>query len=67
MSITMSRPSTKAAAQRRRLRLWLPLLLAGALVSATAGPMITGFNSLDGLGLAGIVGGLLGFAWDAEQ
>ena len=67
MSITMNRPSTKVAAQRRRLRLWLPLLVAGALVAATAGPMITGFNSLDALGLAGIVGGLMGFAWDADQ
>lgn len=67
MSTTMNRPSKKVATQRRRFRLWLPLLVAGVLVSAAAGPMITGFNSLDAIGLSGIVVGLLGFAWDADQ
>lgn len=55
-------PSQRVAAQRRRTRLWLPLLVLGILVSAAGGSMIEVFNSLDVLGLIAVVAGLLGLA-----
>lgn len=61
------RPSDRVAAQRRRAFLWLPLLLAGVLVSLAGGPMITVFNSLDAIGLALMVGGLVAFIRDVEK
>ncbi|ALV45809.1 hypothetical protein MB46_10290 [Arthrobacter alpinus] len=61
------RPSERVAAQRRRAFLWLPLLVAGALVSLAGGPMITVFNSLDAAGLALMVGGLVGFIREVEK
>lgn len=61
------RPSGRVAAQRRRAFLWLPLLMAGVLVSLAGGPMITIFNSLDAIGLALMVGGLVAFIRDVEK
>lgn len=61
------RPSERVAAQRRRAFLWLPLLVAGVLVSLAGGPMITVFNSLDAVGLALMVGGLAGFIREVEK
>ncbi|SEE25215.1 hypothetical protein SAMN04489740_0973 [Arthrobacter alpinus] len=61
------RPSERVASRRRRAFLWLPLLVAGALVSLAGGPMITVFNSLDTAGLALMVGGLVGFIREVEK
>ncbi|WP_133159088.1 hypothetical protein [Arthrobacter glacialis] len=67
MSAPYVRPSERVAARRRRLFLWLPLLMVGALVTVVAGPMIIVFNSLDVAGAALMLGGLLGFALDVEK
>lgn len=60
-------PSARVAAQRRRMLLWLPMLVLGAVASLAGGSMITVFNSLDFLGLAFIVAGLLGFVYEVER
>lgn len=62
----MKTPSTRVAANRRRALLWLPLLVAGAVVSLAAGPMLTGFNSLDAAGLVFMAAGLAGFVREAD-
>lgn len=66
MSTTMNRPSTKVAAQRRRVFLWLPLLALGILVSAAGGPMIDVFNGLDVLGLLLTAVGVRGFLAEVD-
>lgn len=67
MSTHMTRPIPRVAARRRRAFLWAPLLLAGALVTAAAGPMIGVFNSLDVAAIVLMTAGVLGFAWDAGK
>lgn len=61
------RPSERVAAQRRRAFLWLPLLVAGVLVSFAGGPMLTVFNSLDAAGLGLMIAGLVGFIREVEK
>lgn len=61
------RPSERVAAQRRRAFLWAPLLVAGVLVSIAGGPMITVFNSLDAIGFALMVAGVVGFIREVEK
>lgn len=60
-------PSVRVAAQRRRLLLWLPMLVLGAVASLAGGPLVTVFNSLDGAGLVLIVAGLLGFLHEMDK
>ncbi|MHA7270422.1 hypothetical protein [Arthrobacter sp. HLT1-20] len=67
MSAPVMQPSPRVAARRRRLVLWLPLLVAGALVTVAAGPMITVFNSLDVASLVLLLAGLAGFAFEMEK
>lgn len=62
-----TRPSGPVAAQRRRAFLWLPMLVAGAMISLAVSPMITIFNSLDVLGLVLTVAGLLGFIREVDN
>lgn len=61
------RPSERVGARRRRLILWLPLLIAGVLFSGAGGPMITIFNSLDLIGAALMLGALVGFVKEMDK
>jgi hypothetical protein len=67
MARIMARPSSRVGAQRRRVFLWLPLLVLGSLVTLAGGSMITVFNSLDAAGLVLIVVGLLGFVQEVDR
>lgn len=67
MSAPLGLSPQRVASRRRRTRVWLPLLVAGALVSIAGGPMITVFNSLDAAGIALMVAGLLGFVHEMEK
>jgi hypothetical protein len=67
VSARLARPSSRVAAQRRRVFLWLPLLVRGSTVTLAGGSMITVFNSLDAAGLVLIVLGLLGFAQEVDR
>lgn len=61
------RPSERVAARRRRAFIWAPLLVLGAVISLAGGPMIEVFNSLDVMGLACTVVGLLGFVREVDR
>lgn len=63
----MAAPMTRAATNRRRTRLWLPMLVLGAVATLVGDPMIIVFNSLDLLGLMLMVAGLLGFAREVDK
>ncbi len=67
MAAPMVRPSARVGAARRRALLWLPMLVAGLLVSIAGGSMLDVFNGLDLLGLMLSVGGLLGFASEVDK
>ena len=56
------RPPGRVAAARRRAFLWLPMLVAGVLVSAAGDPMIVTFNGADVVSVGLMVAGLLGVA-----
>lgn len=63
----MISPSPALAARRRRLLLWLPLLIVGAAVSLFAGPLVTGVNSLDIAGVIFLSVGVLGFVREMDK
>jgi len=63
----MVRPSARVAAQRRRLLVWWPLLVAGVLVSLAGAPMVTVFNSLDIAGVVLMFGAVAGFIYELED
>lgn len=55
------RPTPAVAAQRRRILVWLPLFIAGAVVYLTASAAV-GMNSLPLMGAAALIGGVVGLA-----
>lgn len=63
---TAQSPTARVAANRRRVFIWTPLLLAGLVLALAGAPMITVFNSQDALGLALVVTALLGFIKEVE-
>lgn len=67
MSTTLHRPSKQVAARRRRVLVWLPLLVMGAVASLAAGSMIEAFNSLDATGLILTTVGLLGYVSEVDN
>ncbi|NVM97804.1 hypothetical protein [Arthrobacter sp. SDTb3-6] len=67
MAARVVRPSGAVAAWRRRLLVWLPLLLAGMAVTLAAGPMVVSFNSLNLLGLVLMGAGLAGFVKELDR
>lgn len=54
----MNRPSAAVAANRRRVLLWIPLIIIGALAGIATGATI---NSLHLIGMALIAAGGFGF------
>lgn len=62
----MKAPTARVAANRRRMFLWLPLLLAGLVLALAGAPMITVFNSQDVLGIGFAAAALLGFIKEVE-
>lgn len=63
----MKTPSSHVAANRRRALLWLPLLLAGMVVTLAAAPMIVTFNSLSVIGLVLMAAGVAGFVRELDR